>query len=311
MIHVRQLAEVQLQQPAVVSIGVFDGVHLGHQALIKQVVQAAQQDQRQTVVITFYPHPDVVLGGIDERYYLTTPDQRATLMHALGVDIVITHPFDDAIRHIRAADFVDQLKTHLNMAALWVGQDFALGYQREGNISFLREQGQQKDFHVQTFELVEDDDSTISSSNIRTKLRAGNIAQANAWLGRAYSVQGEVVHGDKRGRTIGFPTANINVWDKLLIPANGVYAGWVRLNDDTQRFQAVTNVGIRPTFAGHNVTVEAHILDFNREIYGQTLTFSFEKRLRNEQKFSGLDALKAQLARDIQAGREFLSNQTR
>lgn len=305
MEHIYGLTAAHLQQPALVTIGVFDGVHRGHQHLISRLVQEAHRHDQAAVVLTFFPHPAVVLRDITDRHYLTTPEERARLLADLGVDYVITHPFDDTVRHIRAADFVDQLRHHVQMQALWVGADFALGYKREGNVDFLRQQGAAKGFTVQALELLSNG-STISSTAIRQALQAGEVVQAAQWLGRSYSVAGEVVRGDQRGRKIGFPTANIAVWEQQVIPANGVYASWVWL--DSERYMAATNVGVRPTFDGLTLTVEPYILDFNREIYGETLRVSFEKRLRGEQKFNGIGELVAQIGADAEASRAYLSD---
>lgn len=304
MQHITRLEDAKLDSPTLVTIGVFDGVHRGHQSLIKRVVAAAQEAGQQSVVLTFAPHPDVVLRNITGRYYLTTPAQRAQLMGELGVDVVVTHPFNEAIRQIRAHSFVDKLLQYLKMKTLWVGKDFALGYQREGTVNLLTEYGAERGYAVQPIELLDSDDDKISSSTIRDLLADGDIEAANALLGRSYSVSGEVVRGDQRGRLIGFPTANTAVWEEQVLPANGVYACHVYLGHE--RFMAVTNVGVRPTFDGTSVTIEPHILDFDRDIYGQTLTIAFEKRLRGEQKFDGIDAVKAQIARDAAAGRAFL-----
>ncbi len=307
MIHARSLTEIHLQQPSLVTIGVFDGVHRGHQHLIRRLVSEAHARQRAAVAITFFPHPDVVLRGLNSRYYLTTPEQRAALLGDLDVDYVITLAFDDQFRQTRAAEFVDRMMAHLRLEALWVGSDFALGYQREGNVPYLKDQGAKKGFTVEVIDLIMAENAAISSSGIRATLEAGDVEQAREMLGRAYSVSGEVVHGEKRGRSIGFPTANMDVWSEQVIPANGVYAGWALLGDE--RFMAVTNVGQRPTFNGEAITVEAFLLDFDRDIYGQTLTFDFEKRLRPEMRFSGIDQLIAQIGADAQAGREYLIGQ--
>jgi riboflavin kinase / FMN adenylyltransferase len=218
---------------------------------------------------------------------------------------VITHPFDEAVRTMRAAAFVDQLLARLELQSLWVTADFALGYQREGNFEFLQTQGVEKNFEVVSIDLLNNGEaSAISSTNIRAALLEGNIAQANDWLGRAYAVAGMVIHGDHRGRTIGVPTANIDVWEEQAVPANGVYACYATL--DGERLRAVTNIGQRPTFDGTGTRVEAHLLDFDREIYGQTLQLEFIARLRGEQKFSGIDALVAQIRADVEAGRRLL-----
>jgi len=306
MNHIYNLADTKLDQPSIVTIGVFDGVHRGHQHLISQLVNAAHSNGRLAVVLTLFPHPDVVLKKLTGRYYLTTPEQKAALLGDLGVDVVVTHPFDDTVRQIRAADFVDQLLAHLNMQSLWVTADFAMGYKREGNFAFLTAQGAQKGFEVKEIGLLGNDGvARISSSAIREALLAGDVEKAAHWLGRPYSIEGPVIHGDHRGRAIGFPTANIQVWDEQVLPANGVYAGWATLNGE--RFMTVMNIGERPTFAGKDIRVEAHLLDFDRDIYGQRLSVDFVARLRGEQKFSGLDALIQQIRADAERGRSILS----
>ena len=307
MKHVYGLSELYSEQPSLVTIGVFDGVHRGHQMLIRRLVEDAHRGARQAVVLTLFPHPDVVLRGETGRYYLTTPEQKAELLGALGVDLVVTHPFDESVRQVRAADFVDQLREHLNMTRLWVTADFALGHHREGNFAFLQAQGALKGFEVHALDLLQADPSVpivISSSGIRATLAAGNVGQAADWLGRPYAVVGTVVHGDHRGRTIGFPTANVETWTEQVLPANGVYACTVALNGE--HFNAVTNIGQRPTFDGVDTRVEAHLLDFDRDIYGQALTVAFVAYLRGEQKFSGIDTLVAQIRADSERARTLL-----
>jgi len=306
MEHFTSLSSARLLKPAIVTIGVFDGVHRGHQLLISQLVSEARATNRLSVVLTLFPHPDRVLHGRTGRYYLTTPDEKAELLGALGVEVVVTHPFDDAVRQIRAAEFVDQLRTYLHMTSLWMTRDFALGYKREGNFDYLSALGAEKGFGVRAIELVlNGSHAAISSSAIREALGAGDVEQAAESLGRPYSVAGTVIRGDRRGHTIGFPTANLDVWEEQILPGNGVYACMATLN--TERFMAVTNIGLRPTFDGTETRVEAHLLDFDRDIYGDKLRLEFVVRLRGEQKFSGIDALVAQIRRDAQRGRELLT----
>lgn len=308
MNHGYDLATVQLEQPSVVTIGVFDGMHRGHQHLIRRLVTSARDSGRLAVVLTFFPHPDVVLRGLTGRYYLTTPQQRAELMGALGVDQVITLPFNDAFRQIRAAAFVDMMREHLKLESLWVGADFALGYKREGNIAFLRAQGAEKGFALEVIDLVgEDGTATFSSTAIRDALVVGEVETARRLLGRSYSVSGEVVHGDHRGRTIGFPTANIAVWSEQLLPANGIYVGWATVGGE--RHMTAINVGLRPTFAGQDVRVEAYLLDFDRDVYGETMEITFERHLRPEKKFNDLPALIDQIRDDVAVARAYLEKQ--
>lgn len=304
--HVTHLSAIRLKQPSVVSIGIFDGVHRGHQHLIRQVVEAAHREGHLAAVVTFFPHPDALLRGITGRYYLTTPEQRAENLAALGVDVIVTHPFDEQTRHMRAATFVDLLLAHLQMTSLWLTPDFALGYQREGDFAFLSAQGRQKGFSVHSVDLLMDaQHRAIRSSAIRAALAEGDVVTTADLLARPYRVTGQVVHGDHRGRMIGFPTANLAVWAQQLLPANGVYACYAHLG--AERFAAVTNIGSRPTFDGTETRVEAHLLDFERDIYGQTLALDFVARLRGEQRFNSIQALVAQISADVAQGRQLLA----
>jgi len=307
MSHITDLENIHLLRPSVVTIGVFDGVHRGHQHLIRSLVDEAHQNNRLAVVLTFFPHPDVVIRGITDRYYLTTAEQRAQLLLDLGVDYVVTHPFNAQTRQIRAGDFVDLLIRHLKINELWVGADFALGYKREGNVVFLTEAGKTRNFSVHVVDMVQTASmgQTISSTLIRELLSQGKVEKVADLLGRSYRVSGTVIEGKKRGRTLGFPTANMAVWDQQLIPMNGVYAGWATLGDE--RFMAMTNIGVSPTFDNPTVTVEPYLLDFDRDIYGETMELSFERFLRPEAKFNGLDALVAQIQKDVDTGRALLS----
>lgn len=306
MKHLFGLATAQLDQPSLVTIGVFDGVHRGHQHLLRQLVAHARANGLQAVVQTFFPHPDVVLRGLTGRYYLTSPEQKLALLAELGVDVTVTQTFDEALRRMRASEYLDLLLSRLNMRALWVGPDFALGHHREGDVAYLREQSVRLGFDLNVVELLADGEpQAIRSTAIRQALQAGDVEQAQALLGRPYALEGPIIRGDRRGHQIGFPTANIAVWEEQVIPANGVYAGWAALGET--RLMAVTNVGVRPTFNGRNVTVEAHLLDFNRDIYGERLSVTFKRRLRPEMKFNGIDALVAQIRADAETGRAFLS----
>ena len=309
MKHLRHLEDAKLDADSLVTIGVFDGVHLGHQQLIQRLVDSARASGNKAIVLTFYPHPDKLLDQVKTRYYLTTPEKRAELLLNLGVDLVITHPFDEETRRLQAAEFVDLLVTNLRIREIWVGADFALGFQRKGDVRYLRAQGKKRGFDVSAVELITSQSSQqfIRSSTIREHVRNGNMSAAKAMLGRAYAIEGPVVLGEQRGRTIGAPTANVKVWSEQIIPANGVYAGWARIGEEI--FQAATNIGTRPTFSGDAVTIEAHLLDFDRDIYGERIELSFEQRLRPEQKFSGLDALMKQIQADIAAARRSLKSQ--
>ena len=291
IVHVNSLADITDRQPTYLALGSFDGVHRGHQAILRKMVDAAQLSGVRSVVLTFFPHPKRVIKELPDRYYINTLEDRLALLAAQGVDVVIAHPFNDEVRAIRAADFVDQICDRLDMRQIW-GGNFSFGYRREGDRDFLQLLGPEKGFAVQLVESMESwDGNLVSSSRIRKSLAAGDIGDVNGCLGRPFSLKGTVIKGDQRGRTIGFPTANLAVWDELLFPGDGVYATHVFLGDE--RFAAATNVGVRPTVNGHQRLVEAHLLDFDGNLYGQSIRLEFDSYIRPEQKFSGLPALKA------------------
>ena len=284
------------RDPALVTVGVFDGVHLGHQQLLSRLSAHARAESLQAVVVTFFPHPDIILRGLRGRYYLTTPEEKAQRLRAAGMDEVLTLAFDDNLRQVDAAAFCARLRQGLNMRTLAVGRDFALGHRREGDVDRLGQLGQEQGFELLVTDLVTGSEGRISSTAIREALEAGDMERARRWLGRSHSLSGQVVRGAGRGRQLGFPTANISLWEQQVIPANGVYASYVWLGEE--RFLAATNVGVRPHFGEESVTVEPFILDFDREIYGRKLTLSFEHRLREERKFDSREALSAQIGAD-------------
>ncbi|MEZ4592487.1 MAG: bifunctional riboflavin kinase/FAD synthetase [Chloroflexota bacterium] len=302
--RVEQLSDVTERVPTFVAVGSFDGVHLGHRAVLNAMISEAKAIGARTAVLTFFPHPQRVIQQMTEPYYLGTLDERVTLLANLGIDLIITHPFNDTVRHTRAATFVDELCRYLDLRQLW-GGNFALGYKREGDIPTLRQLGEERGYTVQQVEaMVLWQGERVSSSRIRRSLLEGDMAEVNGCLGRPYCVSGTVIEGKKLGRTIGFPTANVDFWPEQLLPANGVYATYAWLGD--QRHAAATNVGVRPTVNGSAVTVEAHLLDFEADIYGRTLRLEFIDRIRPEMKFAGLEALKAQIAADVAQVRTLL-----
>lgn len=306
MLHLRSLYELSLPVSGV-SIGVFDGVHRGHQYLLHHLVEGAHREDLPAVVITFHPHPAWVLGHQPDLKYLTLPDERAALLHVLGVDVVVTCPFDQEMAARSALDFMRLVKKHLGVRRLWIGYDFALGRGREGDRERLRQIGQELGYTVQVVEAARDGEEVISSSRIREYLMQGRVADAARALGRFYEVRGRVVPGDGRGRSINIPTANLDVSSEKLIPANGVYAchAWV----GERRYPAVTNIGFRPTFdtKGERPHIEAHLLDFNGDLYGQELRLEFVSRLRAEQRFASVDALIQQIRQDIEKARKVLA----
>ncbi len=290
--------------PTVLTIGAFDGVHRGHAHLIGATVQRARAFGRQAAVLTFDPHPDVVVRPGNERPTLTTIVERAELIAALGVDLMIVIPFTTELMALTAHEFMARVCSAVALRELCIGWDFALGRGREGNASRLAAIGQTCGYAVHRVEPFVLDGETVSSTRIRAALDVGNIAAANRLLGYPYGLRGPIVEGDRRGRTIGFPTANINVDSRRMLPAHGVYVCRAVLNGVI--YGAVANVGVRPTFDGTRRTVEAYLLDFSGEVYGEELRLMFLHRLRGEQKFDGVAALVAQITRDVAAAREWL-----
>ena len=307
MQHFWSLDGVQLEG-AWLTIGSFDGVHLGHQRVVRELAAGAHKKGAPAVVLTFYPHPATVLRGYDYPFYLTTPGERANLLGQLGIDIVITHPFDENVAGTSARDFMSTLHSHMNIHHLRVGHDFALGKDRGGNAKTLKKMGLEMGYTLKRTEPLIVDDDVVSSSRIRFLLGAGQVDEAARFLGRNYSVAGKVELGDQRGITLGFPTANLATWPEQAIPAAGVYV--CRAEVQGQTWGAVTNIGVRPTFEFQSVPprVEAHLLDFEGDIYGEPLRLEFLSRLRGEQRFPNVEALVAQIRLDSQKARQMLAS---
>lgn len=288
------------------TIGSFDGVHYGHQAVIQQLVKGAHADGSPAVVLTFHPHPSVVLRGKPGAIYLTLPEERVKLLEQLGADMVIIEPFTRELAATSAEEFVDRLLNRLGLRQLLIGHDFSLGRGREGNFNVLKEFGRQRGFDVEELQPVKLDGEVVSSSRIRVMLEAGEVRQAARWLSRPYQITGTVVPGDQRGRMIGIPTANLSVPAGKMFPMNGVYAckAWV----DERAWAAATNIGIRPTFDGQGqaLHLEAHLLDFSGDLYDRMITLDFIERLRGEKRFENVQALVHQINFDIQQTREIV-----
>ena len=304
MQHYRSLEAVSLNS-SWLTIGVFDGVHRGHQEIIRQLTAGAHANGAPAVVLTFSPHPAVVLNGIELKW-LTTPEERAEILANLGVDVIITHPFDKQTAALSSEEFMALVKQHLGLQKLIVGYDFALGRNRTGNLGRLTEIGREMSYDVLPVAAMQLDGQILSSTLIRQLISEGHVSAAAVKLGRNYALGGPVIRGDGRGRTIGIPTANIDVPLEKVIPANGVYACQAFLG--IEKHKAVVNIGVRPTFNSSEVAprVEAYLLDYDADIYGQILTLQFVERLRGEQKFSGIDALVAQIKIDIAKANDIL-----
>lgn len=293
--------------PSVVTIGNFDGVHRGHRVLLRRATTTAADTGARAVAVTFEPHPAAVLRPGSEPPRLQTLEDRAAALHAAGVDLVVVLPFTRELAALSAEDFVEQvLVDALGATRVVVGTNFRFGHRASGDVVTLVEEGERHGFSTEAVTLLDLDGVPLSSSSVREHLLAGDVTWATRALGRPHVVRGTVVPGDGRGRTIGVPTANLDVADGLLVPGNGVYAG--HLEVDGTRYDAVTNVGVRPTFDGTTRSVEAHLLDAELDLYGRDVALSFARHLRGEQRFDGVDALVAQIRADIEAARAALSD---
>lgn len=299
MRHLRSLQGITLGKTWL-TIGVFDGIHRGHQEILKALTAGAKDTHASAVVLSFYPHPAAVLGKRAQLKYLSPPAEKAELLAACGVDLLITLPFNQQVAALSPEAFMANLQMHLDIEMLLVGYDFALGKDRQGDATYLRKLGLANGYEIRRFEPLGDDDGVISSTRVRDALAAGNVAAARQLLGHPYALRGSVIHGDGRGRKINIPTANIDVSPEKAIPANGVYACWVYVDD--VKHPAVTNVGIRPTFTPDKAeaNIEAHLLDFDGDLYEKDLSLEFIDHLRPEKKFNGVDELLKQIHADIE-----------
>jgi len=318
MLEPIELKQVRLAGPVVLSIGVFDGVHLGHQHLLAQVVSEARRLGAIPAALTFDPRPEEVLSHGVAGGYLTDLHERAALIGQLGIKVCAYLHFDAQLARTPAAEFMERVRRHLPLVQLWVGPDFALGSRREGNIARLTELGSSLGFSVHTVPPYELRGEVVSSTAIRRELARGDVVRASEMLGRCYSLTGPVITGDRRGRQLGFPTANLGYDPKRALPADGVYAAWVTLLEAerrkvsvadaaSKRHPAVLSIGVRPTFGGGRRTIESFLLDFQGDLYGKRMTIHFVERLRPELKFAGPSELVTQMQLDVAAARRALA----
>jgi riboflavin kinase / FMN adenylyltransferase len=295
---IRDINSAYITRPTVLTIGSFDGIHRGHQHLIGQIVARAKEESGMvSALVTLHPHPKVVLRPNSQMRYLSTIEERLDLLAPLGLDYVVVFPFSLETSQIRARDFIQILIDRLSLTEIICGKDFALGYKREGTVDFLRAMGREKGFAVTIVEPYALDGEIVSSTRIRELIAVGDLEQATRLLGRHPSIRGRVIRGDQRGRTLGFPTANLAVPERRQIPADGIYA--TRVNIGRRRFSGAANVGIRPTFDKGQRLIEVFILDFDEDLYDQVITVEFVKRLREELKFDSVNALIEQMGKDV------------
>lgn len=306
MQHYHSLEQVTTKN-AWLTIGVFDGVHRGHREIIRKLTTAAHADNAPAVLLTFDPHPANVLTGQDIKC-LTTPEERADLLETLGVDIIITQRFTHDLSAATAQEYMSGLKQTLDLKHLLIGYDFALGKGREGNAARLIQIGRELNYTVEVVKALSDESGVISSTEIRKLVGTGNVTEAAKLLGYNYMMSGEVIHGAGRGRKINFPTANVDYPRQKVTPANGIYSCWAYLGKE--KFMAATNIGINPTFTPERQipSLEAYLLDFDRDIYGQNLKLEFVSRIRDELKFDSVDALIEKIHEDVKKTRELLGD---
>ncbi|MEO7022404.1 MAG: bifunctional riboflavin kinase/FAD synthetase [Ktedonobacteraceae bacterium] len=321
-------------EPIVITIGNFDGIHKGHQELMREVCQLAKTLNSTPVLVTFQPHVLKVLRPDIDVRCLTTLDEKLALTRVYGgIADAIVIEFTSAVAAMSATEFMDNLRGHFNLRGLVVGANFSLGHNRMGDVTFLQAYGKEHGIEVQAIQLEEIQYQRVSSTRIRGLVSEGNVAEAREMLGHTVMLNGYVAQGDQRGRLLGFPTANLIPPADQLIPANGVYAARVLVRKQTPQsdadhspcvsldatihadptadqwdsYQSAVNIGVRPTFDGQKRLVEAHLLDVEGlDLYNQCMSIHFIARLRSEQRFAGLDALKAQIAEDVRNARLLL-----
>jgi riboflavin kinase/FMN adenylyltransferase len=293
-------------QPVVLTMGKYDGLHLGHQQLIRTTVERARELGMRSVVLTWEPHPNAVIRPDQPLRLITLLDEKIARIADLGPDLLIIAPFTGETKATSAEAYMAQIHAAVPLRELWVGEGFAMGRGRTGDVPSLMAIGRDLGFAVGAVSEVRNSTTPVSASLVRERLDAGDVTGAQELLGRSFALRGTVVEGDKRGRTIGFPTANLQIDPLQIVPADGVYACRAFLADGSAYLPAVTNIGVRPTFDGLRRTVEAHLLDWSGDLYGQVVRLTFEQRLRGEQKFAGIDALVAQIRRDADAARSLL-----
>ena len=292
--------------PAYLTIGSFDGLHKGHQALLRPLIAGARRSGAASVVVTFEPHPRCVLDPDHCPASLTTLDEKAWLLDQMGLDQLVVIPFTPQLAALSPVAFMRRLTHGMQLQHLVTGEDFRFGQGRRGDPALLRRMGQRQGFTVEVVPTVRRTRDAVSSSRIRRLVLLGQMRAAAQLLGRDFLFRSVVEHGAQRGRQLGFPTANLRIAPNKLVPATGVYAARVEWNGE--RHLGALSVGFRPTFGGHDLTVEVFVLDFTGNLYDRTLTASFVQRLRGEKRFATVPALQQQMTRDVENARRILTS---
>ncbi len=304
----QSLKEFKPSKKTIVTLGTFDGVHLGHNAILDTICNIAKQENLESVLLTFFPHPRLIISNDSEIKMLNTMAEKSILLEQKGVQNFIIHPFDKLFSELSPREFVEQvLIKQLNIQKIIIGYDHKFGKNRAANIIDLIAFGKEFDFEVEEIPAKQVDEVSVSSTKIRNSLLEGKISLANAYLGYSYMLSGNVVKGNKLGRTIGFPTANIQISENYkLIPKNGAYIVTAIVNNKT--VFGMLNIGIKPTLGENLMSIEVHLLDFSEDIYGQKMQVNVVERLRGEHKFESLEALKSQLEIDKKTTIQYFQN---
>lgn len=307
MREITDITTFTTQQPTVLTIGTFDGVHLGHQKIIERVVATARQEGLLATIFTFFPHPRMVVQHDKSLKLIHTLEEKKQLLQRLGVDLLVVQPFNEAFAQLTAEEFVSTiLVQHLNVKKVIIGYDHRFGRNRTANINDMRLFGEKYGFAVEEISVQEVDEVSVSSTKIREALNKGDVITAEHYLGTPYSLTGTVVHGLKLGRTLGYPTANIQVTeDYKLIPKDGVYAVYSYI--DARKVYGMMSIGKNPTIEGKGASIEVYFFDFNGDLYDRELTIYFVKYLREERKFSSVALLKKQLQDDETTARKAIA----
>ena len=300
----KELSGIRPDRDTALTIGVFDGVHLGHKHLLARLVEQARERGLASGVITFKPHPQQIISPETQLPFLTDLAQREALLKQEGVEIVIVLPFSQELAELGAREFAQLLKKHLKLRRLVIGPGFTLGSHREGDASTLIALGKDIGFEVTVVPSVMIKGEMVSSTAIREALRSGDLERVHRLIGRFFNLRGKVVRGEGRGAKLDFPTANLDIDPGQALPVEGVYATRAYIGD--RAYQSVTNIGRRPTFNGGKSAVEVYILDYRGDLYGRELKIDIIERVRGEQKFATAAALKRQIALDIERGRAIL-----
>ena len=305
-----ELAGLSPDKDMLLTIGVFDGVHLGHKYLISQLKEHAKQQDLLSGVVTFRQHPQEILSPETKLPFLTDLTEKTNLLKNEGVEAIITLFFTHKLAQLSARQFLSLLKKHLRMRGLLIGPDFALGRNREGNADTLHALGQDMNFSVTVIPATMINGEVVSSTTIRKALADGNMKKVHKLVGRPFSLHGRVITGAGRGVELGFPTANLDVDPKQALPADGIYATRVDI-DSKAYYQSVTNIGKRPTFGSNGRTVEVYVLDYHDNLYGHELKIDFIQRLRDEKQFDTIEELKRQITEDVKQGRAILNTENK